>query len=149
VGAADLDDVVPLLRLCGNRITQLLHCRNQPLLHIDSGRDIHGRREGVVRRLSHVYMIVWVHWHLASQRCAGDLGAAVGDHFVYVHVELSTASCHPHVQREHIVVLTREDFVTDLHNQIVALLIEALAGKICIGRAFLQNGIGGNHFAGN
>ena len=35
VGAADLDDVVPFVRLGGDRVVQRLHRGDQPLLHAD------------------------------------------------------------------------------------------------------------------
>src|SRR6516225_2122373 len=94
-------------------------------------------------------MIVGMNRRLASEWRASDLAAAVRDHFVNIHIELGAAAGHPHVEGEHVVMLAGEDFVADLHNQIVALLIEALAGKVCIGGAFLQNRIGRDHFAGN
>ncbi len=94
-------------------------------------------------------MIVGVNWCLASQWRAGDLAAAVGDHLVHVHVELRPAARHPHMQRKHFMMLTREDFVADLNDQLVALLVEPFAGIVCIGGCFLQDGVGGNHFAGN
>src|SRR6202008_3351354 len=77
------------------------------------------------------------------------LAAAVGDHFVYIHIELSAAAGHPYVQRKHVVMLPSEDLVADLNNQVVALLIEALARTIGVGGALLQDGISRDHFAGN
>jgi hypothetical protein len=94
-------------------------------------------------------VVVGVHWGLAPQWCAGDLAAAVGNNFVYVHVELDAAARHPYMQREHVMMLTAEDFVANLNDQIVALLVEALASIMRIGGGFLQDGIGSNHFPGN
>jgi hypothetical protein len=73
--------------------------------------------------------------------------AQVRDHFVYVHVELRAAACHPHMQGEHVLVLTREDFVADLNDQFMALIVEPLASMISIGGAFLQDGVRANHLA--
>ena len=122
--AADLDDVSPLLDLRSDGLVQRLHCRDQSLLHIDRCRDIHGGGKRVVGRLRHVDVIVRVNRRLAPQRRAGELAAAVGDHFVHVHIELRAAARHPHVQGEHIVMLAGEDFVTDLNDQFVALVVE-------------------------
>ncbi len=95
---------------------QILDRWIKPLLHVDGGGDIHGRREGVVRRLGHVDVVVGMNRRFASERSAGDLAATVGDHFVHVHVKLRAAAGHPYVQGEHVMVLTREDFVADLND---------------------------------
>src|ERR1700719_5121837 len=58
-----------------------------------------------------------MHRRVAAQRRAGDLGAAVRDHFIDVHVELGATARHPDVQREHIVMLASEDFVARLDVQ--------------------------------
>ena len=149
MGAADLDDVVPLLGLRGDRIVQRRHRRDQPLLHVDRRRDVHRRGKRVVRRLRHVDVIVGMNRRLASERRAGELAAAVGDHFVHVHVELRAAAGHPHMQRKHVVMLAGEDFVADLNDQLVALIVEPLAGMVGVGGGFLQDGVGGDHLARN
>jgi hypothetical protein len=74
---------------------------------------------------------------LTCQRCAGQLAAAVGDYLVYVHVELSAAAGHPHMQREHIVMLSGEYLVTDSNDQLVTLVVEPLSHVVCVGRGFL------------
>src|SRR5215470_12999426 len=85
----------------------------------------------------------------ASERRASDLATAVRDHFVHVHVELSAASRHPHVQRKHVVMLAREDFVTGLSDKFVLLIAEPLAGMISGGCGFLQNRIRSDHLTRN
>ena len=84
---------------------------------------------------------------LAAERRARELAAAVGDHLVHIHVELRAAAGHPDVQREHVVMLAGEDFVADLNDQLVSLVIEPLAGMIGVGRRLLQDRIGGDHLA--
>ena len=145
MSAANLDDVLPLLGLSRDSVVQRLHCRNQPLLHIDRRRDVHRGGKRVVGRLRHVDMVVWVNWRLARERRAGELAAAVGDHLVHVHVELGAAARHPHMQREHVVMLAGQYFVTDLDDQLVGLVVESLAGMVRVGGGFLQNGVRGNH----
>jgi hypothetical protein len=92
------------------------------------------------------------HWRwLARSRWPGSgsagssLAAAVGDHLVDVHVELSAAARHPHMQWEHVVMLAGEYLVTDLNDQLVGLVIKPLAGMVRVGGGFLQNGVRGNH----
>jgi hypothetical protein len=116
--------------------------RDDSLLHISCCSDVHCGRKRVVRGLRHVDVIVGVNRRFAAKRRAGELAAAVGDHFVNIHVELRAAARHPYVQREHVVMLACQDFVADLNDQIVAFLIEPLAGIVRIGSRFLQDGVG-------
>ena len=46
-------------------------------------------------------------------------------------------------------MLNREDFVAGLNDQLVALIVEPLAGIVGIGGSFFQGGVGGDHFTGN
>jgi hypothetical protein len=84
---------------------------------------------------------------LRSQRRAGDLAAAVGDHLVDVHVELRAGAGHPDVQGEHVVVLARQDLVADLDDQPMHLVVEPLAGMVGVGRRLLEDGVAGDHLA--
>src|SRR5712671_2274308 len=86
---------------------------------------------------------------LAPKRRAGELATTVGDHLVHIHIELRAAAGHPPVQRKHVVMLASEDFVADLNDQIVTLLVEPLTGIVGIGCGFFQGGVGGDHFPGN
>ena len=77
-------------------------------------------------------MIVGMNRRLASQRRTCALAAAVGDHFVHVHVELGATAGHPDVQRKHVVMLAGEDLVTGLSDKFVLRIAQPLA--IMIGR---------------
>ena len=149
MGPPDLDDVAPRLRLGIDCIVQGSDRRNQALLHVDCRRNVHRRREGVVGRLRHVDMIVGVNRRLAPERRPRNLAAPIGDHFVDVHVELGAAARHPNMQREHVMMLSGEDFIANLHDQLVTLIVEPLAGVIRRSGGLLQGGIGGDHFAWN
>src|SRR6266542_3669672 len=46
-------------------------------------------------------------------------------------------------------MLSGEDFVAGLNDQIVLLIREPLAGMVCCGGGFLQDRIGGDHLARN
>src|SRR5262249_51651879 len=79
----------------------------------------------------------------------GDLTASVGDHLVYVHVELGAAAGHPHMQREHVMMLPGEDLVTSLSNKVVLLIAQPLSGMVSRRSAFLQSGVSRNHLTRN
>ena len=77
VRAADLDDVGERLGLLVERVAQLLHARDQVVLDLLDGGDVHRGRVRVVGRLRHVDVVVGVHGLLAAAarrppaRCRG------------------------------------------------------------------------------
>src|SRR6266403_6393999 len=149
VGAADLDDAVPCLGLHRDRLPKCLHRRNQPLHGVDGSRDVHGRWKRVVRRLRHVDVIVRMYRRLAAECRARELAATVGNDLVHVHVELGAAAGHPDMQREHVVMLTRQDLIADLDDLAVRQGVEPAALVVGVGRGLFEDGIGGDHFAGH
>ena len=83
-----------------------------------------------VRRLRHVDVIVGMDRYVAAEFRTGKLAPSVGDHFVDVHVELRTATSHPDVQGKHVMMLARQDFVANLNDQFVALVVEPFAAVV-------------------
>src|SRR5260370_16596992 len=83
----------------------------------------------------------------ARERRVGQLAAAVRDHLVHVHVELSAAPGHPYMQWKHVVMLAGEYLVTGINDQFMGLVLEPLAGMVRVGGGFLQNRIRGAHLA--
>src|SRR5262249_51574154 len=94
-------------------------------------------------------MIVGMNRSLATERCASELAATVGDHLVHVHVELSATASHPHMQGKHIVVFACEDFVAGLHNQPISLSVEPLTVVIRNRCSLLESGVRCDHFMRN
>ena len=94
-------------------------------------------------------MIVGMNRRMATERRAGELAAAVGDHLVDVHVELRATARHPDMQRKHVVMLAGQDFVANLNNQFVALVVEPLAVVVGDWRRLSSGRIGRDHLAGN
>src|SRR5271165_1206977 len=86
---------------------------------------------------------------LAADWSAGELAAAVRDHLVDIHVELGPASGHPDVQRKHVVMLAREDFIADARDQFVMLIMKPAAGVVRGRRGPLQYRVGGYHLTGH
>src|SRR5262252_1926206 len=93
-------------------------------------------------------MVVGMDRLMASKGSSSDLATPVGDDFVDIHVELGAAAGHPDMQGKHVVVLACQDFVADLDDQLVALIVEPLAVMIGDGGGFLQSRIGRDHLAG-
>src|ERR1700757_5007524 len=92
-------------------------------------------------------MIVGMNGPLASERRACKLATPVRNHLIHVHVELGAAAGHPDVQREHIVMLAREDLVARLNNEPVPLGVEVAYRMVGMGCGFLQSRISRNHLA--
>src|SRR5262249_58206984 len=84
-----------------------------------------------------------------SEWRARKLAATVGDHLVHVHVELGSTARHPHMQREHVVMLAGKDFVAGLNDQFVLLITESASSMVRMRRRLLQDRIGGNHLTRN
>ncbi|MDF9866291.1 hypothetical protein M2437_005273 [Methylorubrum pseudosasae] len=139
MGAPDLDDVLPRLRLRGDAVPQLGDGGRQPLPDRDRGGHVHRRREGVVRRLGHVDVVIGMHGILAPERLTGDLAGPVRDHLVDVHVELGAATRHPDVQRKHLRVLSGQNLVADLNDELVLRLAEAAIREVDVGGGLFQD----------
>ena len=101
VGAARLDHVVELGGLRLERARERLHRRQQVVDGLVERREVHGRREDVVRRLAHVDVVVRVH----------ALAGEVRDHLVRVHVRARPGAGLEDVDRELVVELARCDAI--------------------------------------
>jgi hypothetical protein len=86
-------------------------------------------------------VIVRVNRGLTPDWSARKLATAIGDHLVHIHIELRPAPRHPNMQREHILMLSGENLIADLDNQLVLLVVKPSACVVCIGGSLLQNGV--------
>ena len=93
--AADLHHVAVLRAQALKRRQQAVDRRQHLLLERDARSHVHRRREGVVRALRAIDVIVRMHERLPQQRIG-----AVGDDLVDVHVALRAAARLPHDQGE-------------------------------------------------
>jgi hypothetical protein len=59
---------------------------------------------------------------LAAEFRARQLTTPVRDHLVDIHVELSAATSHPHMQRKHVLMFATKDLVTNARDQHVSLI---------------------------
>ncbi len=116
VGAADLDDIGEGNRLGSQRFAQCLQSRQKPLRDLPAGRDMHGRREGVVRGLAAIDVVVGMNRRLAASNARQDLVGASGQHLVDVHVGLGAGTRLPHHQREFVLQPAAQDLVGSRHD---------------------------------
>ena len=92
-------------------VAQGRHPRQQVVLDLLGGGDVHGRGEGVVGGLPAVDVIVGMDRALRAELAAIELDGAVGDHLVGVHIRLGAAAGLPDVEREVVVELARDHFL--------------------------------------
>ena len=97
---ADLDNRVPLLRLCFERFREPLESRNQMVREAKRARDLHRRRIRVIRTLAVVHVIVGVDGILRSNRPTRALACNVCNHLVHIHVGRSSRTGLEDVNRE-------------------------------------------------
>src|SRR5712671_4535226 len=86
---------------------------------------------------------------LAAERCACELAAAVRNDLVDVHVELGAAPGHPHMQREHVLMVASKNLLTDTCDQGVDLIRQPATSVVCGGCGAFYDRIGSDHFAGD
>src|SRR5271154_7631869 len=82
---------------------------------------------------------------LAAEGSACELAAAIGNYLVDVHVELRAAAGHPHMQREHLVVLPGQNLVASLHDQPVNRAVQPSTCMVGVGGRLLQDWVGSDH----
>ena len=86
-------------------------------------RDVHGGREGIVRRLRLVYIVVRMQkLFLIRQRTPFDYVSTVGNHLVRVHIALRAAACLPYDQWELVAEFVGENLVANLSNKFCLFL---------------------------
>ena len=117
VGAADLQDRCELVRLALERLAQGRGRFRQAVRHRQDGEP-HRRGKHVVGGLSHVDVVVRVHQRVLAARAAEDLGGAVGEHLVRVHVVRGAGPRLVHVDDELVAELAGEHFIRRSHDRI-------------------------------
>lgn len=95
VSTTDLDDLVELLNLDLESIAQAPQGRQEGVLQLHNGSNVHSGREGVIGGGGHVDVVVGVDGLLGALLAAQDLNGAVGDDLVRVHVGLGTGTGLP------------------------------------------------------
>ena len=139
VGAPDFGDVGVGDFLLVQRVAQRRHRRQQPVHDLLGRRDVHGGREGVVRRLRHVHVVVGVDRLLRSHLAAGQLDGPVGDDLVGVHVGLGAAAGLPDVEGELVVPRPLGHLGRGLLDQVGQRRLELAQVAVDLGRGPLQD----------
>ena len=109
VGTTDLDDVAEVLNLHLKGVAQASQRRQEGVLELDNGGDVHGSGEGVVGRGRHVDVVVGVDGLLGTHGATEDLNGTVRDDLVGVHVGLGAGAGLPNDKREVVQQLAFRD----------------------------------------
>jgi hypothetical protein len=94
-------------------------------------------------------MIVGMHWDFASQRLSSDLRPVIGNHSVYIHIELGATTRHPCIQWELVLILICQNFIAISGDQIALRRNQAPGALIHQRGTLLRIGIGRDHFPPN
>jgi len=111
--------------------------------------DLHGRRVNIVGRLRTVDVIIGVHRRIAAECAAQNLVAAIGNHFIEIHVGRGTARAFQQIDDERVAMLTADDFAAGFSDGVA--LGRRQHADIMIGqrrRPFAQRKCLGEFFAG-
>lgn len=134
MGAPRLDDALVFFHQAAEGVGEEVDAREEPVLDRNDGGNVHCRREGVVRALRHIGVIVRMEDLLAR-----DLVAAVCDDLVDVHVRLRSAARLPDRKREMLCEFACDDLIARRLDGIEALLVELAELVVCNRGGFLQN----------
>ena len=107
VRPAGLEDVARTRRLARKAAGELARVAGRAA-GAEQQRQARRRREDVVRGLAHVDVIVRMHARVDAARLAEDLGGAVGEHLVRVHVVRRAGARLVHVDDELIAEAARQ-----------------------------------------
>ena len=136
--AADHDHAGVRGRLLRQRVAQRGDLGNQAVNDCFRRGHVHHDRETVVGRLTLVHVIVGMHGRMRSERLAGELIGAIGNHLVRVHVALRAGSGLEHDERKLGIEPAGDDFVRGARDQIGNLRRDQAERGVGARRGFLQ-----------
>ena len=139
MGAPDFGDVLELHGPGLQRVAEGGHRAEQPEHDLLGHRDVHGGREGVVRRLRHVDVVVGMDGLLGAHDPAAELDGPVGDDLVGVHVGLRAAARLPDAQRELVVEVALGHLARRLLDEAGQGLVQLAEVAVDRGRRALED----------
>ena len=140
--AADLQHIMVLLLETLHRRDQRVDCRDELRVNREHCGHVHRRREGVVRGLGHIDMIVRVDIQLRM-----IMHRDMCDHLVHIHVGLRAGAGLPYLQRELLRVFAVADIVAGIGDCLCLRLRKFAEGVVRGRRRGLQHRKGVNHLA--
>ena len=140
----------PVLRIvansrlfCLSRLRQIA-CRRQQIAHGEEDGQPRRRRVDVVGRLSHVHVVIGVDARVRATALTEDLGRAVGEHLVGVHVVRRAGAGLVDVDDELIAELPAENLVGGFDDRACDAGGEPAERSVRLRRGFLDQDGGGD-----
>ena len=133
----DLQHVLELARLAVERAREIAG-RVQQRRAAEQQREPRRGRVHVVGRLAHVDVIVRVDQPVLASRAAEQLGRAVGQHLVRVHVVRGAGTCLIHIHHELIAERPAENLLGGADDRVANPLVETFQCDVGFGRGFLD-----------
>ncbi len=150
VGAANFNYVFEFLGFGLQRVAKFGNAGNGQFGQNLVGRNVHGRRKGVVGRLRLIDVVVGVQEFLLVRKVAAVRNVApVGDDLIGVHVRLRTRTRLPHNQRKLVVELSVQNFVADFSDQFGFFFIQNPGFGVGERGGFFEVGEGFDDFLGH
>ena len=118
VSSADLDDLLELLNLLLESISQALERWEKSLLEFEDSRNVHDGGERVVGRSGAVNVVIGMNRLLGSHLSTEDFNSTVRNDLVGVHVRLCAGTSLPDNQREVVHQLAGGNFSSGLLNSL-------------------------------
>src|SRR5690606_16366598 len=89
MGAPGLDHTLILMRLGRERVAEFSNRWDQMSVQFPTNGNMHGGREGIVRGLPTINVVIGVSWRLAASHTPGQFDGPIRDDLIDVHVGLS------------------------------------------------------------
>ena len=137
MGSASFDDPLIFLFQSFQFCDHSFHSRDQFLFCFQHSGNMHGCGEGIVRALAHIDMVIGM-----QQFFPCNFIAAVGNHFIHVHIGLCTAACLPYRQRELIIQFACQHLIADLSDDLTSSCIQFAQSMVCLRHCLFQNSKG-------
>ena len=134
--ASHLQDILVLLCLLFQRSGKVI----QGLCHLVAlvgQADLDCRRQGIIRGLRHIRMIVRRDDIVTAFLLADDFQSAIAENLIHVHVDGRARAALDGIDRELVDKLSVNDLLCCLHKSIADFLVQTARLHICLGSGLL------------
>jgi hypothetical protein len=121
MGTSDLDDVLEVLNLLLESVTEAFQGREESVLEFHNSGDVHGSGERIVGGSGHVDVVIGVDRLLGAHLAAENFNGSVGNDLVRVHVGLGARAGLPDNKREVVQELALSNLSSSLLDSLADL----------------------------
>ena len=138
VSASRLEYMMKLFALlcqCGDKVIE----RGVKFFELQQRRQTHGAREDIVSRLPIVDVVVGMNVLVLAERAAQQLGGAVGDDLVAIHVEADAGARLEDVHYEFVIPLALLNFLSGRNDRVGRLFVNQSQLAVSFGGRLLHH----------